>query len=154
MQKPAEKSQEFLDLMVDWQAVEAEMVEYADKEAPGAKNPLINAMLRALKLEAEKHCAIEQIIIELVKKEAVHLAPEELAALSAHINRFLDNEGKVLSLAEGALAKSEVFMPRYLLSYLVNETKKEMGLLREFDNELKTAHIATSVSSKTYGKDD
>jgi len=152
MKRPAEKSDEFLDLMVDWQAIEADMVGYADKEIPKAKNPLINAMLKALKAEAEKHCTIQQIIVDMVKREAVHLAPEELAALSGHINRFLANEEKVLSLAEAAFEKSEVFMPRYLLSYLISETKKENELLKQFDDELKTAHIATSVTSKIYGK--
>jgi DNA polymerase III psi subunit len=152
MQKPAEKSREFLDLMVDWEAQEAGTVEYADSELPKTKNPLIRTILNVLKLESEKHCLLQQQILDMVKNEAIHLTPEELAALGGHINRFLENNEKILFFAESALAKSEVFMPRYLLSYLVADTKKSDDLLRRFDDELKTAHIATSVSSKIYEK--
>jgi len=153
MKRPAEKSEELFNLMVDWQTIETETIEHANTEIPKARNPLTRTMLKVLRLEAEKHCAIQQMIVESIKKEAVHLSPEELSDLSGHLNRRLEVEEKALSLAEAALKKSELFIPRFLLSYLVSDIKKENGLLSQFDDELKTASIPTSVTSKIFSSD-
>ncbi len=151
MQRPAEKTTEFLNLMVNWQEIETETIEYANKELPKAQNALTKTVLQSLKLEAEKHCLIQKMIVESVKKEAVHLSPEELEDLSGHLNRRLGIEEKALSLAEAAFEKSELFIARYLLLYLISDLKKQSGLLKQFDNELKTASIPTSVTSKIFG---
>lgn len=150
MKRPAEKSEDFLNLMVDWQAAEYQIIEHANTEAPKTKNPLTKTMLQAMGLEARKRCLIQQMIIESIKKEAVNLDPEEVEALSSHLNRTMEAGEKALGLAEQALAKSELFMPRYLLSYLVNGLKKENGLLKQFGDEVKSAAISTSVSSKIF----
>jgi hypothetical protein len=150
MKKPAEKSADFLNLMVDWQSIEMQAVDYANKEIPKTKHPLTKTMLKVLKLDAEKHSLIQQMIIESVNKEAVNLSPEELKALSGHLNKRLEDEEKAIPLAEAALEKSELFMPRYLLSYLISELKIRNSLLRQFDDALKTASIPTSVTSKIF----
>ncbi|MDA8172683.1 MAG: hypothetical protein M0Z48_12745 [Nitrospiraceae bacterium] len=150
MKRPAEKTEDFLNLMVDWQATEYQMIEYAGREAPKTKIPLIKTMLHAMEFEAKKRCLIQQMLIESVKKEAVNLDPEDLQALSAHLNRQIEAEEKALPLAEAALEKSELFMPRFLLSYLVSELKKENSLLRQFEDEVKGAAISTSAGSKLF----
>ncbi len=150
MRKPAETSKEFLDMMVGWQEVETETIEYTNGEIPKTGNPLIKTMLQALKLEAEKRCLIQQMIVESLKKEAVHLSPEELDVLSGHLNKQLGIEEKTLAAAEKAFQKSELFIPRYLLNYLINDIKRQNALLKQLEDELKTASIPTSVSSKIF----
>ncbi len=150
MKKPAEKTDAFLEFMVDWQANETEVMQYAENEAGKAGNALEKTMAQVIGLEARKRCLMQQMIVESVRKEAAHLDPEEVDSLVSHINRLLESEGKELPLAQDALEKSELFLPRYLLSYLVSDIKKGNGLLRQFADELKSATIATSVSSKIY----
>ncbi len=150
MKRPAEKSEDFLNLMVDWQATEYQIIEYAGRQAPKTKNPLIKTMLQTMELEARKRCLVQQMIIESIKKESVNLDPEDLQALSGHLNHQIEAEEKALPLAEAALKQCELFMPRFLLSYLVDELKKENGLLRQFEDEVKGAAIPTSASSKLF----
>ncbi|MDA8169910.1 MAG: hypothetical protein M0Z59_09500 [Nitrospiraceae bacterium] len=150
MKRPAETSDEFLNLMVDWQSVETETIGYTKKEIPKTGNPLTRTILQALKLEAEKHCLIQQMIVESVKKQAVNLSPEELTVLSNHLNRQMAVEEKNLSTAEQALEKSELFISRYLLSYLISDLKHQNELFRELDDELKSASIPTSATSKIF----
>ncbi len=151
MRKPAENTDAFLDLMVDWQAMEGEMMKYAEGEAAKDRNALEKTIAQVIGLEARKRCLIQQMIVESVRKEAAHLDPEELESLNSLINRLVENEEKELPMAEAALQKSELFIPRYLLSYLIADLKKGNGLLRQFADELKAATISTSVTSKIYG---
>jgi hypothetical protein len=90
------------------------------------------------------------MIVDSVKKEAVHLSPDELQNLSGHLNKHVESEEKALSLAKEAFERSELAIPRYLLSYLIADLKKQNSLLRRFDDELKTASIPTSGTSKTF----
>ncbi|RJQ55184.1 MAG: hypothetical protein C4526_04100 [Nitrospiraceae bacterium] len=150
MKRSVEKSDNFLNLMVDCQAIETENIEYSDKELSKTQNPFIKGMLKALRLEAEKHCVIEQMIIEGVKREAVHLSPVELENLSGYLNRHLDAEEKAVSLAEEALKKSELAVPNYMLEYLISDLKKQGSILKQFEDELKTAAIPTSATSKIF----
>ncbi len=149
MKKPAEKSREFLKLIANWQALEDEMIEYAEREKGKTENPFIKTMLDMLRLNAQKYRHVQQMITESVEKEALHLSPEELKTLSGHLTRRLEMEGKRLSLADAAVRKSEVFFTSYLLSYLTEDLKTENALLKRFQDELKSAHISTSVSAKT-----
>lgn len=151
MEKPAEKSEEFLNLMVDWQALETEEIEHANERILKEKNPFTKTLLHILRFEAEKHCAVQQMIIDSVEKEAVKLSPDELAEFSDIINRRLEASEKILSRALAVSAKSELIIPHYLLSYLISEARTENELLKKLDDELKTAQIPTSATSKIFG---
>ena len=151
MAKYAGKYEDILDEITDWQTIESENIEHINKEIPKAKNPLIKAMLQTLRLEAEKRQILQQMIVDSVRTEAVHLSPDELQSLSAHLNKQMEAEEKALSMAKEAFEKSELAIPRYLLSYLIADSKKQNNLLKHFDDELKTASIPTSTTSKSFG---
>jgi hypothetical protein len=148
MKKNPMNLKDFIALMADWQSTETDTMEYVKKELPKTKNLLIKTVLRALKLEAEKRCIMLQMVIESAGKEAVNLDPEELQTLSAHINRQIETEEKALPNEEKALETSELFLPSYILSYLIADLKKENELLTEFDDALKSAAIPTSAGYK------
>lgn len=140
-----------MDLMVEWQSVEDDTVEFASKAIPHAKNMLTKTMLEVIKLDAQKHRLLQQMIIDSGRKEAVNLSPDELGTLMAYINRYLEAEGKELYEAEGAAAQSGPFIRRYLLSYLMEDLKTQSCILKQFEGELKNASIPTSVTSKRFG---
>ncbi len=150
MKKDIERSEDVLKTIGQGQKIESGNIQYAEKEIPKAKNPLVKAVLQALKLEAQKHHIIQQMIIDSLKREAVNLSPDELQSFSAHVNKHLEAEDKALSYAKEALDKSNLPIPRYLLSYLVADLKMQSELLSRFEDELKTASISTSVSSRTF----
>jgi hypothetical protein len=148
MKKATEKSGDLLDVMVDWMDTETGTILYARNEIPKATNPLTKTMLKVIRLEAEKNSLIQQMIVESVKKEAVHLSPEELATFSEHLNRYIEAEEKALSRAEAATNWHESSVPLSLLTFLVSDMKQQNCLLRQFDDELKTASIPTSATSR------
>ncbi len=151
MKRYAGKDEDISDRITDWQMIESSNLEQTIREIPNAKNPLTKAILRALQLEAEKRLLLQQMIVDSIKKEAVHLSPDELQELSSYLNRHVEAEDKALAVAIEAFEKSELAIPRYLLSYLINDLKKQNSLLRHFDDELKAASIPTSATSKTFG---
>ena len=51
------------------------------------------------------------MIVESVKKEAIHMSPEELAAFSEHINRYIEAEEKVLNRVEASTNWHEPSVP-------------------------------------------
>ena len=150
MKRPAEKSDEFLKVIVDWQATEDDLINYASTRLPKAGSPLIKTMLRVMEFDARKRCAIQQMIVESTRKGAVNLDPDDLQALFSHMNHHIEEEEKVLAAAQAALDKTELFMPRSLLSYLIAGLKNENCLLRQFENEVKNAAIATSTGAKLF----
>ena len=150
MKKAKENSGDLLDVMVDWQDTETGTILYARDQIPKAKNPLTKTMLKVIRLEAEKNSLIQQMIVESVKKEAVHLSPEELATFSGHINRYIEAEEKALNRAEAATSWNESSVPSSLLSFLISDLKQQNCLLRQFDDELKNASIPTSATSKKF----
>jgi hypothetical protein len=150
MKKTKENSENLLDVMVDWQDTETGTILYAKDEIPKAKNPLTKTMLKFIRLEAEKNSLIQQMIVESVKKEAIHMSPEELAAFSEHINRYIEAEEKVLNRVEASTNWHESSVPLSLLTFLVSDLRQQNCLLRQFDDELKNASIPTSATSKKF----
>jgi hypothetical protein len=146
----AKEKRDIMDLMIDWQGVEADTVEFVNKAIPHAKNMLEKTMLQVIKLEAEKHCLLQGMIMDSMKKESFNLSPDELGVLSGYINRYLEAEGKELCEAEAG-TKSGPVITRYLLSYLMEDLKTQNCLLKQFDDDLKNASIPTSVTSKKFG---
>ncbi len=151
MKKYTGKHEDILGRMMELKGIEAVNIEYAERDLPGAGNPLIKTMLQTLRLEAEKRSLLQQMIVDSIEKEAVHLSPDELQHLSGHLNRQIEADEKALSLAKKAFENSELAIPRYLLLYLMEDLKKENNLLKQFEDELKVASIPTSAGAKTSG---
>ena len=150
MKKPAENSEEFLNLIREWQALEDKTIASANSMMAKTKNPFIKMTMEMIKHDSEKHKAIQQMIIDSITKEAVHISPDELDALSDMLNTHMEAEAESLCLAEDAYRKSELFTTRFLLSCLIADEAKHHGLLCQF-NDLKRAAIPTSISARTHG---
>ncbi len=140
MKKSAENSEEFLKIIREWQALEDKTIESASALINKTNNPLVKMTMEMIKHDSEKHKVMQQMIIDSITKEAIHLSPDELAPLSEILNRHMEAEAKSLSLADAALEKSELFVTRYILSYLIADETKHHSLISKL-NELKRATI-------------
>ena len=90
------------------------------------------------------------MIVESVKKEAIHMSPEELATFSGHLNKYIEAEEKALVRAEQAANWHGPSVPLSLLTFLISDLKNQSCILKQFDDELKTASIPTSATSKKF----
>lgn len=138
--KPVEESEEFLNLIREWQALEDKTIASAEELIKNTNNPLVKMTMEMIRHDSEKHKVMQQMIIDSITKEAIHLSPEELAPLSDMLNKHMEAEAKSLSLADAALEKSELFVTRYILSYLIADETKHHSLINKL-NELKRATI-------------
>lgn len=146
-----EKLGKLLDAVVDLQGIETENITNAEEQIAKTQNPFTKAMMKVLRAEAKKRCMLHGMISDSLKKE-ITLNPDELSALSDLFNRSIDAEEKALLLAKELLDESELPVQRFLISYLINDLKKGNELISQFEDELKSASISTSITSKAFGK--
>ena len=138
--KPVEQSKEFIKNLRDWQKLEDETIMHADALMKKSKNRLVKLTMEMIKHDSQKHKAMQQMLIDSLTKEPFILTPDELGALSAGLNKHLAAEAKSLELADEALNNCELFVTRYILSYLIADEQKHHALLGKL-NELKRATV-------------
>jgi hypothetical protein len=140
MKKSSERSEEFLKLIKEWQDLEDKTITSADLLLSKTSNPLIKTTMEMIKNDSEKHKVMQQMIIDNLTKEALHLTPEEIAPLSDMLSRHMTTEAKSIEIADAALEKSGLFVTRYILSYLIADERKHHMLLEKL-NEVKKATV-------------
>ena len=138
--KPVEQSATFLKIIRDWQKLEDETIMHADALMKKSKNRLVKLTMEMIKHDSQKHKAMQQMLIDSLTTEPFILAPEELGAISEGLNKHLAAEAKSLELADEALNNCELFVTRYILSYLIADEQKHHSLLGKL-NELKRATV-------------
>ena len=138
--KPADISKSLIKVLKDWQQLEDESISHADAAIKKTKNKLVKMTMEMIRHDSQKHRAMQQLLIDSLTKESLVLEPEELAGLSEGLNKHLAAEAKTLELADKALQNSELFVTRYILSYLIADEQKHHALLSKL-NELKRAVV-------------
>lgn len=138
--KPAEFSDDFLKIIKEWQKLEDDTIKFSAEMLKKTKNPLIKMTMEMIKNDSQKHKAMQQMLINSLTKEALHISPEELAALSDGLNKHIVAEAKSLELADAALKNSELFVTRYILTHLMADETKHHSLLGKL-NDLKRAVV-------------
>jgi rubrerythrin len=138
--KPVEQSASFLKTIRDWQKLENDTIRYADTLMKKSKNRLIKMTMEMIKHDSQKHKVMQQMLIDSLTTQPFVLTPEELGAISEGLNKHLAAEAKSLELADEALNNCELFVTRYILSYLIADEQKHHSLLGKL-NELKRATV-------------
>jgi hypothetical protein len=126
--------------MKDWQKLEDSTIQSADDMMKKNKNPIIKMTMEMIKHDSQKHKAMQQMLIDSLTKESVHLGIDELAELSDTLNEHMAAEAKSLELADEALRKSELFITRYILSMLMADETKHHKMLANL-NDLKRSTV-------------
>ncbi len=139
--KAIENTEEFLKILREWQALEDKTIASADGLIRKANNPLVKTTMEMIKHDSAKHKVMLQMVIDNITKEAVHLSPDELAPLSALLNKHMEVEAQSIALANDALKKSELSLTRYILSALLDDETKHHSQLHTLNEELKKGTI-------------
>jgi rubrerythrin len=138
--KAVELTKEFLNIIKEWQQLEDETIRHSEELMKKTKNKLIRMTMEMIKHDSQKHKAMQQMLIDSVTKEPFILSPDDLNALGNGLNKHLAAEAKSLQLADEALQNSELFVTRYVLSYLIADEQKHHNLLSRLD-DLKRATV-------------
>jgi rubrerythrin len=137
---PADVSKNLVKILKDWQKLEDETIKHSETTIKKTKNRLVKMTMEMIKNDSQKHRAMQQMLIDSITKEPFVLTPDDLASLSDGLNKHLAAEAKSLELADEALQNSELFVTRYILSYLIADEQKHHALLSKL-NELKRATV-------------
>ncbi len=140
MQNLAEKYAEFLEQMLVWRDIEMQIIDSVDKELAGARHPLIRAILTDLRLEAEKQCRIQQIIMETISLGSDIQGSVGIDKLMGPLKSFLKERRKDIYDAE-AVVEGDPFIKGDLRLYLLADMKKRGRLVDQFEEELKTLSL-------------
>ena len=140
MKKPAELSKQFLDIIKEWQRLEDDTIRYSEELMKKTNNKLVKMTMEMIKHDSQKHKAMQQMLIDSITKEPFILTPEDLNSLGNGLNRHMTAEAKSLELADEAFQNSELFVTKYVLSYLIADEQKHHSLLSKLD-ELKRATV-------------
>ncbi len=141
-----ETSEEFLSGMREWQALEDRAISSARSMIAKTDNPLIKMTMELIAHDSEKHRLVQQMIIDSLTRESVHISPDELGELLDGLGRHVEAEKEAVCFAEEALCQSELFVNRFLLSYLVDDEKKHHSLLCQLES-FKRAQIESSATA-------
>ncbi|KAF0143761.1 MAG: hypothetical protein FD156_2410 [Nitrospirae bacterium] len=138
--KAVETSGKFLHIIREWQKLEDSTIKFSDDMMKKTNNKLVKMTMEMIKHDSQKHKLMQQMLIDSITKEPFILSPDDLASLSDGLNKHLAAEAKSLELADAALKNSELFVTRYVLSYLLADEQKHHNLLGKL-NELKRAIV-------------
>jgi len=141
-----EASEGFLSRIREWQALEDRAISGARDLVAKTSNPLIKIIMELIAHDSEKHRLVQQMIIDSLTRQSVHVSPDELGALLDGLNRHVEAEKEALCFAEEALRESELFVIRFLLSYLVEDEKKHHNLLCRLE-DFKRNQIESSTGA-------
>jgi hypothetical protein len=139
-EKPADVSKNLVKILKEWQKLEVETIKHAEQSIKKSKNKLVKMTMEMIKNDSQKHKVMQQTLIDSLTKKPLLLTPDDLASLSDGLNKHLAAEAKTLELADQALQNSELFVTRYILSYLIADEQKHHALLAKL-NELKRATV-------------
>ncbi|OGW74037.1 MAG: hypothetical protein A2484_09335, partial [Nitrospirae bacterium RIFOXYC2_FULL_44_7] len=140
IKRPVELSGKLLHTLREWQKLEDATIKFSEELMEKTDNKLIRMTMEMIKHDSQKHKVMQQMLIDSLTKEAFILSPDDLALLSSGLNKHLAAEAKSLELADEALKNSELFVTRYILSYLIADEQKHHKLLSNL-NELKRATV-------------
>ncbi len=141
MKRPMETSEDFLKLIEEWQTLEDKTIASANELIGKAKNPLVEMVMEMIKQDSGKHKVMLKMIIDNLTREAAHLSPDELSALSSLLNKHLEVEAKSIALASDALKRSELAVTRHILSALLDDETTHHSRLHTLIEELKKSTI-------------
>ena len=141
MKRPAETSEEFLNIIKEWQALEDVTIASAGELIAKAKNPLIEMVMEMIKQDSAKHKVMLKMIVDNLTREAVHLSPDELSSLSSLLYKHMEVEATSITLANKALKESELAITKQILSALLEDETSHHNRLHTLIEELKKSTI-------------
>jgi hypothetical protein len=130
---PIEMTEGFIKTLKEWQKLEDVTIDKSDMAMEKSKNPIVQMVMEVIKHDSEKHKAMQQLLIDALTKQQLHLSPEELAPLADALKKHVEAEAKSIEYAQKALEQCELFATRYILTMLLADEAKHHRLLGDLN---------------------
>ena len=129
-----EVQERLVENMKRWQRIENATVSATARAMEQTDNPLLRAVMEVIQHDANNHHRIQQLIIDSLESEAIHLSVEDLGALGDALERHAQIERDSVTLAKEsleALGPSHMVAQKYLLTYLLEDEQKHERMLAD-----------------------
>ena len=115
-----------------WQSVEDDSLRMTKEVQSRTRNPLVRLVMEIIAHDSAMHRRVQQFIIDSIEKKNVSLEPEDLKDIWDLIEKHASAEKDAIALAEEASESTDLFVPRYLFGYLLEDERKHDLLLDQF----------------------
>lgn len=122
--------------MQHWQKVERDSVASTTAVLEQTNHPLLRLVMEIIRRDSELHDRIQQFIVDHVASRPVTLSPDDLAGVSAPLERHLRLEDQMVDAVNASVEKirgHKMIIEEYLLDFLVQDEKKHAAMLRSLD---------------------
>jgi len=103
-----------------------------------SKSPIVNAMMKAIKMDSQKHKELLNVVLECVNG-TVTFTPEELTTVSSLLETHAKVEKDAIDMAEKTLTDSRHFVISHIIKYILDDERKHFSMSTDL-NQFKS-HI-------------
>jgi rubrerythrin len=133
MSKAQERTEEAVELLRTWQALEREAIETTAEIMEQTNNLLIRQMMEIIRNDSVQHHRVQQFIIDIMTKEPVRMSPDDMAEVWSRLEEHDELERKTIELAKELQEKTTDPVVASLLEYLIIDEQKHDHILNQLD---------------------
>ena len=133
MSKAQERTEEAVELLRTWQALEREAIETTAEIMEQTNNLLIRQMMEIIRNDSVEHHRVQQFIIDMMTKEPVRMSPDDMAEVWSRLEEHDELERKTIELAKELKEKTTDPVVASLLEYLIIDEQKHDHILNQLD---------------------
>ncbi len=116
-----------------WQMVEDDAMQMTREIQFKTENPLIRLVMEIIAHDSAMHRRVQQFIIDSIEKKNLAIPLEDFKSFREVIEKHTQRERSAIAMAEKAKEGIDLFVPRYLFSYLLEDERKHDLLLDRFE---------------------
>jgi hypothetical protein len=133
MSKAQERTEEAVELLRTWQALEREAIETTAEIMEQTNNLLIRQMMEIIRNDSVQHHRVQQFIIDIMTKEPVRMSPDDMAEVWTRLEEHDELERKTIELAKELKGKTTDPVVASLLEYLIIDEEKHDHILNQLE---------------------
>lgn len=121
-----------------WMELEDLTIASCDMIMKKSKSPVVTAMMKAIKMDSQKHKELLAIVTDCVNG-TITFTPDELTTVASLLETHAKVEKDAIDMAEKALTDSKHFVISHILKYILDDERKHFSMSTDL-NQFKS-HI-------------
>jgi len=115
-----------------WIVLEDLTVGSCDAILKKSKSPIVNAMMKAIKMDSMKHKELLKVVQQCIEG-TITMTPDELGTISSLIEGHSKLEKDAIDIAEKTLADSKHFVISQIIKYILDDERKHFSMATDMN---------------------
>ncbi len=129
MSKAQERTDEAVDLLRSWQALERQAIETTAQIMEKTSNKLIWQIMEIIRNDSVQHHRVQGFIIDSLTINPITLTPDELGEVWKEIEEHDEVEREIIDMAKKLRDDCPLIVQKQLIDYLIYDEEKHDKLL-------------------------